>query len=133
MKRIIFYQKTAKELLTCQSHFTFRFCCVPFFDCDASNLVENMGLKIAYECTAKRPQNILRNTVYPSTLQAFILYDKNLFYQKTAKELLICQSQFIFRFCPPFFDHNAPNLVKNTELKNSVSFQSTSVRDLRIR
>ena len=53
--------------------------CKPFVACGASNLVEKTGLKIAYEFTAVRARNMLRNTVFPSTLQAFIFYEKNNF------------------------------------------------------
>ena len=108
------------------NRFIFPFC-KPFFACDASNLVEKTGLKIAYEYASTPPQNMLRNTVYPSTLEAFILYDKNiLFYQKTAKELLICQPHFIFRFCTAFFDCDASNLVENMELK--IAYECTATR-----
>ena len=42
---------------------------------------------------------------------------KIFFYQKTAKELLICQNHFIFRFCKQFFACGASNLVEKTGLK----------------
>ena len=82
MTKIIFYQKTAKELLIFQSHSNFGFC-MPFFNCEAPNFVENCVSLCSNKCT--RPWNT-----------SFVT--KIILYQKTAKELLIFQSHFMFRF-----------------------------------
>ena len=75
----LFYQKTAKEMFTLQSHFIYSFC-KQFFACEAPNFVENCISIYDTWLLNTAPWKIQRNTVYRKRLRAFILEKNNNFF-----------------------------------------------------